>query len=129
MLHERLPDDYLSIAPDVYANRKKFAETKLEAALSYLTENECRNVQLLRYFGQETETCGTCDVCQSKGMIPNALESAKVRLLDYLKQTRSYADCKNYSAVPEEIFKQALRELLLAELILENDGKFDLKHQ
>jgi ATP-dependent DNA helicase RecQ len=35
LLHERLPDDYLSIAPDVYANRKKFAETKLEAALSY----------------------------------------------------------------------------------------------
>jgi ATP-dependent DNA helicase RecQ len=129
LLHERLPDDYLSIAPDVYANRKKFAETKLEAALNYLTENKCRNVQLLSYFGQESESCGTCDVCLSKDLIPNALENTKIRLLDYLKLTRTYADCKKYSAVPEEIFKQALRELLLAELILENDGKFDLKHQ
>ena len=127
LLHERLPDDYLSIAPDVYANRKKFAETKLEAALNYLTADECRNVQLLRYFGQETEICGTCDVCQSSETQANKLENTKNRLLDYLKQTRSYADCKKYSAVQEEIFKQALRELLLAELILENDGKFDLK--
>jgi len=128
LLHERLPDDYLSISPDVYAKRKKFAESKLAAALNYLTDIECRNVLLLRYFGQETEKCGTCDVCQHENKNDISRISIKEKLRDYLKQTRTYKDCKSFLEITDDQLKKALRELLLEEIIIENQGKYDLNN-
>ncbi len=65
-LHERLPDDYLSLSPEAYSNRKKYSKQKLKAAIDYLKKEKCRSTQLLNYFGQESATCRKCDVCQQE---------------------------------------------------------------
>lgn len=62
-LHERLPDDYLTISSEVLFKRKEVALEKMDAVEKYLTVEICRSVQLLNYFGQEGELCGKCDVC------------------------------------------------------------------
>ncbi|WP_349826626.1 DNA helicase RecQ [Brevibacterium litoralis] len=37
----------------------------LDAMLALCETVDCRRVQLLRYFGQESESCGNCDTCTS----------------------------------------------------------------
>ena len=61
--HERLPDDYLTISPDVYKLRKEIALKKLEAMLNFIKAPICRSKQILNYFDQEADECGKCDVC------------------------------------------------------------------
>ena len=61
--HERLPDDYLTISPDVYQRRKEIALQKLDGMIQLIQRPLCRSVQIMHYFGQESEKCGKCDVC------------------------------------------------------------------
>ncbi|GAA1484730.1 DNA helicase RecQ [Brachybacterium fresconis] len=42
---------------------KRNARTHLDAMLALCETVSCRRVQLLRYFGQESEACGNCDIC------------------------------------------------------------------
>jgi ATP-dependent DNA helicase RecQ len=44
------------------AHRRRLA-THLEAMLALCETVECRRVQLLAYFGQESTACGNCDTC------------------------------------------------------------------
>lgn len=44
--------------------RKQIQSTQIEAVLAYASNNICRSVQLLTYFGESgAEKCGVCDVC------------------------------------------------------------------
>lgn len=42
---------------------KRNARAHLDAMLALCETVTCRRVQLLRYFGQESEACGNCDTC------------------------------------------------------------------
>lgn len=42
---------------------KRSARAHLDAMLALCETTSCRRVQLLRYFGQDGEPCGNCDVC------------------------------------------------------------------
>tara|TARA_R110001583_G_scaffold45119_7_gene142494 strand:- start:74 stop:1981 length:1908 start_codon:yes stop_codon:yes gene_type:complete len=56
-----------AFAPKVKA--LNFIKTKnIEAILAYINnKKECRSIQLLRYFGENSQTeCGICDVCMAK---------------------------------------------------------------
>jgi ATP-dependent DNA helicase RecQ len=44
------------------AHRRRLA-THLEAMLALCETVECRRVQLLKYFGQDSKACGNCDTC------------------------------------------------------------------
>ncbi len=37
----------------------------INAIIRYAEEETCRQIQLLNYFGEEVERCGTCDICRS----------------------------------------------------------------
>ncbi len=37
----------------------------INAIIRYAEEGTCRQVQLLNYFGEDVEKCGTCDICRS----------------------------------------------------------------
>ena len=37
---------------------------RLDALLAYCEASQCRRVTLLTYFGETTEPCGNCDICQ-----------------------------------------------------------------
>ena len=49
-----------SEAPDV---RKRMEHRKLDALLGFAESCQCRRQVLLRYFGDDCEACGNCDVC------------------------------------------------------------------
>jgi ATP-dependent DNA helicase RecQ len=49
-----------SEAPDA---RKRTERRKLDALLGFAESGQCRRQVLLRYFGDEGEACGNCDVC------------------------------------------------------------------
>jgi ATP-dependent DNA helicase RecQ len=47
------------------AAHRRLLGTHLDAMLALCETVECRRVQLLNYFGQESTACGNCDTCQS----------------------------------------------------------------
>jgi ATP-dependent DNA helicase RecQ len=49
-----------SEAPD---QRKRMEHRKLDALLGFAESSQCRRQVLLRYFGDDCEACGNCDVC------------------------------------------------------------------
>lgn len=59
---------YIIIPRNVYEERKSRFEERIGYVLRYLQSNDlCRSVQLLSYFGEENvKECGHCDVCLSK---------------------------------------------------------------
>ncbi len=61
----RLPVSYVTVGKEAYEDRKKNYEGKVLEMVRYIEEpDECRQLSLMRYFGQkETEPCGICDVC------------------------------------------------------------------
>jgi len=44
---------------------KERYRSNINAIIRYAEEETCRQVQLLNYFGEEVEKCGTCDICRS----------------------------------------------------------------
>ena len=44
-------------------DRKRREHKRLDALLAYCEAPECRRRMLLRYFGEEIEPCGRCDLC------------------------------------------------------------------
>jgi len=65
--HDRLRPGNVALSPDRYSQLKEAYHARSEAMAEYASEDdECRAHYLIRYFGQEdSEPCGTCDVCRS----------------------------------------------------------------
>jgi ATP-dependent DNA helicase RecQ len=75
-----------SLSPQIYAERKKFAEIRIKAMEDYVTSiSKCRSQYLIEYFGEEdAQRCGKCDVCLER----NKVELSKLefdRILDWIK--------------------------------------------
>ncbi len=117
LLHERLPDDYLTISQEVYAKRKQFAEEKLTAAIQFLTGDTCRSQALLDYFGQTGTICGQCDVCKSREEKNINPEKAKEDLVTFLSNPRTLEDCVNHFQLSTSFIKSLLKSLMLEERI------------
>jgi ATP-dependent DNA helicase RecQ len=111
-LHERLPDDYLQLYPDAYQNKKKYAEQKLSAAISYLKTNSCRAQQLIAYFGQETIVCEICDVCQANKR--KDIDTAKLieEIIEFLKERKTIEEIEFTFGINDEKIKNILRLLI-----------------
>lgn len=61
----------LVISAENYADRKKYARLRVEAMKSYvLSENRCRSIILLEYFGEKNaHRCGACDICLERNKL------------------------------------------------------------
>lgn len=127
LTHERLPDDYLSISAEVYTYRKQNAEQKLEKALQFIELPICRSVQLLKYFGQECQPCGKCDVCKNNSKTTYRTKELKEILLPFLQNMQTLEDCIAKTNASSEQVKNALKELILEEKIEAFDGKFKVR--
>ena len=65
-LTERVDEKSIMLNESNYDQLKESSRRRLEAIKEYVSNDEvCRTRQLLAYFGEETDDCGRCDVCQS----------------------------------------------------------------
>ena len=64
-LTEHQDTKHFSLSDEVYKDRKEDATRRVQAVIDFVNnDDECRSVQLLRYFGERIKTrCGKCDVC------------------------------------------------------------------
>ena len=67
-LSEFVDAKHFGLSKENYYDRKKDAEERVKAVVDFVNnDEECRSVQLLRYFNEKTrKTCGRCDVCQKQ---------------------------------------------------------------
>ncbi len=60
----RVDTKYVELSADVYETRKELYEKQVKAIWEYANERDlCRSRYLLRYFGDEADDCGHCDLC------------------------------------------------------------------
>ena len=67
-LSEFVDTRHFSLSKENYHDRKAEAEARVKAVVDFVNnDQECRSVQLLRYFNENTKhVCGRCDVCLKK---------------------------------------------------------------
>jgi ATP-dependent DNA helicase RecQ len=127
-IHERLPDDYLNIQPEVYVRRKDYAEKRLAAVRNFLQANTCRTVEVLNYFGQTSENCGICDICRSTLLNESHPSYSLVHeLLKFLDEPRTEGECIQSLSITKENLRKLLKSLHLEEKISYANGKFQVK--
>lgn len=89
---ERLDRKALFISPENWLYVKEKYEIRLDRMLEYAeSNNRCRSVVLLDYFGEESDRCGTCDVCRER----NELELSKYEFDLILEEIKSLLAIEN----------------------------------
>ena len=82
-LSEFVDTKHFALSKENYFDRKRDAEERVKAVIDFVSnDEECRSVQLLRYFNEKTKkTCGRCDVClgQTSHKVPYGSIEEKVR--------------------------------------------------
>jgi ATP-dependent DNA helicase RecQ len=97
---ERLERKALLISPENYLHVKEKYELRLKRMIDYAeSENHCRSVAILDYFGEETDRCGICDVCRKR----NELDLSKYEFDLILEEIKSVLEQDNPDA--EELVK------------------------
>ena len=106
-LSEFVDTKHFNLSKENYHDRKKEAEARVKAVIDFVNnEEECRSVQLLRYFNEKTrQSCGRCDVCQSRGKnrvpygtieekVKNVMREESQSVREVLSQCGEYDDTK-----------------------------------
>lgn len=77
----RVPESYLHIGHDAYADRKRSYAVKIEKMVGYIEEKkQCRQLYLMNYFGQkETIPCDMCDNCLEQKKSQKSVDKRQVR--------------------------------------------------
>jgi len=97
---ERLVRKALMISPDNYLHVKEKYEIRLNKMIEYAdSDNHCRSVFLLDYFGEESDRCGICDVCRER----NELDLSKYEFDVILEEIKTILGEKSPDA--EELVK------------------------
>jgi ATP-dependent DNA helicase RecQ len=127
-IHERLPDNYLTIKPEIYFQRKENANIRWKTMKKLLLGNVCRAKFLISYFGQETPVCGKCDVCRDEiTSIYNQKEIIKI-INENLTENLSLTDLlSKIDFIKESELKKALNSMLLEEQIEYKIGFYSKK--
>jgi ATP-dependent DNA helicase RecQ len=124
-LHERLPDDYLSLSDKAYSVRKENALRKVLSSMNFLRNDSCRSVQLLSYFGQNSYDCGNCDVCIKANHTNNINEKEMIiQLIQFLQSPQSEDDCIDKFKIEKNTLRQVLKKLLLNGKIKVRENKY-----
>ncbi len=114
---ERLERKALLISPENYLHVKEKYEIRLNRMIDYAeSENRCRSVTILDYFGEESDRCGICDVCRER----NELDLSKYEFDLILDEIKSILAVNNPDAeelvkmidCPEEKVVKVIRWLL-----------------
>jgi len=118
-LHERLPDDYIRLTPEVYQLRKERAIHRWEKAKDYLLLPHCREQFMLSYFGQDSAPCGKCDYCKSTSLVSLSKKLVVESIIKLLSE-KSYSLQMLYdelNTISPHSIDEAIHHLTLEELI------------
>jgi len=126
---ERLDRKDLFISPENYLHVKEKYIKRLDKMIEYAeSNNRCRSVILLDYFGEESDRCGICDVCRERNELDLSkyefdliLEEIKTVLTEEKPEMEQLVKQINY---PEDKVIKVIRWLLDHNKILRDD---DLK--
>jgi ATP-dependent DNA helicase RecQ len=117
---------HFGLSKENYYDRKKDAEERVKAVVDFVNnEEECRSVQLLRYFNEKTrKTCGRCDVClKHQDFVPyDAIENRVRNMLgeEVLPMEEVVSRCNDFA---ESQVLDAIRFLVDNEVLqVEKDG-------
>lgn len=117
---------YISISPENYRDRKRYAEKRLHAMLHYIqSENRCRSVLLLEYFGEKNiKPCGRCDVClqRNKATLGNEDFQALSSIIKTLIENENITIEELLQRLPEEVPEKTT---LSAVYYLLDNGKIE----
>ena len=126
--HDRLRPKNVNLKPDTYNFLKDSYNRRMEEMLDYIQETDCcRSSFLLKYFGQEdSEDCGTCDICRDRRKSSQQKNSLMKKVQTYIQQKGESWNLSDvvaeYSSVssdntPQEVI-QAVRTLIDNKLII-----------
>lgn len=126
-LHERFPDDYIELRPEVYHFRKERALDRMNVMKKFIEEKHCRPQFIISYFGQKSEPCGKCDYCLEQSLLEKhpRLELELVALLEQKPMTLQEVITQFDASFSAKI-KTILRELINQERIVFNEPYFSL---
>jgi ATP-dependent DNA helicase RecQ len=123
---ERLVRKALLISPENYIQVKEKYEVRLNSIIDFVeSENRCRSVTLLDYFGEESDRCGICDVCRKR----NELDLSKYEfdlILEEIKKvlaekTVDAEELVRLTGYPEDKSVKVIRWLLDHNKISKDD--------
>ena len=105
-LTEFVDTKHFGLSKENYYDRKKDAEERVKAIVDFVNnDEECRSVQLLRYFNEKTrKTCGRCDVCLKQGQSRVPYDSIEERVQSVLRDEGQpmediLAQCSDFEAL------------------------------
>jgi ATP-dependent DNA helicase RecQ len=90
LLSEFVDTKHFNLSKENYHDRKKDAEERVKAVIDFVNnDEECRSVQLLRYFNEKkSKPCGRCDVCLSKMTSKGVdYQDVEVRLISMVSES------------------------------------------
>ena len=132
-LTDRIDGDRLVIGKEVYDERKRQFTDRIEAIISYATNDQvCRSRQLLSYLGQpHSPACHCCDVCLEKETDQESddrMESALDKILALLsdKELHPLNDILQLD-IPKRQLDAAIDHLRNEEIIHLKDDKVYIK--
>ena len=125
-LSEFVDAKHFGLSKENYYDRKKDAEERVKAVVNFVNnDEECRSVQLLRYFNEKTrKTCGRCDVClKQQHRVPyDAIENRVRSVLseEMMPMNEILSQCSDFE---ESQVLDAIRFLVDNEVLqVEKDG-------
>lgn len=129
---QRVLGEELRFATEVYDERKKAFEERINSILGYATiDSRCRSAVLLEYFNEKnSHTCGLCDVCIARqgGSSADGIDDDVATILALLADGKEHApDEFQRLALTRKRLQVALRMLCDEEKISIIDGKVILK--
>ncbi|HIZ00909.1 MAG TPA: RecQ family ATP-dependent DNA helicase [Candidatus Bacteroides merdipullorum] len=130
----RVETSQIHLPPDVYDERKKRYEARINAMLDYADNDTlCRSRLLLRYFGEKNEhDCGHCDTClESRGQQPSpSPEEIRQTLLQTLeKSPMTPAQVSHAIPIKQETLADLLHELIEERCVTYENGILNLRRE
>lgn len=111
-LAPRQPQSYFHLPKEIYDDAKQHAKEKLKHMIAYMQQNNCRVQYMLRYFGEKSKPCESCDICivKRKAKMEIDVKSLEKAILKCLEE-------RDYTLVEmEEVFFEISSEQVIETL-------------
>ncbi len=129
-LKERLPKSNIAIDKKALNQFYKAKKKRYESVIDYVTNNTCRSIELLNYFGEiKKVNCGICDFCmgafEEKYSIEEYNAASHLILSNLIKSKLELEEILElWTWNNHNKMKSILKSMLDAEIITYNKGYF-----